>query len=297
MDLMMPSHRISTPNHYLANIRLITTIILSLSVCTLLIAPNLTHAEEEVKDKFRIAIGGYGVPRYDSAVSLTDADLGGGIAINPSETLDLDSEQVVLRLDGHYRFNKKHALTYSWYNISSTGNKIIDEEISWTDPDNNQIVIPIGAKVTSSLDYDIFKLGYLWSFYHSDKVELAAGAGLHLTRVAFDLSADITEPPDSGVKNVSTTVPLPVLSFGVSYFVTPKFHWYIKSEIFAISFDDWKGTYTDGTLGMEYRFWEHVGLGAGLNSNSLRIVQETSDYKFTYDNRISGLLFYVAGYF
>lgn len=260
--------------------------------------PNLTQAEEDqVKDKFRIAIGGYGVPRFDSAVSLTDPDLGAGVALDPSETLDLDAEQVVLRLDGHYRFNKKHALTFSWYSISSTGNKILEEEFSWLDPDGNTIVIPVDARVTSSLDYDIFKLGYLWSFYHTDKVELAAGAGLHITKVAFGLDASVTEPPDSGVKNVSTTVPLPVLSFGVSYRVTPKFHWYIKSELFAMTFEDWKGTYTDGTLGLEYRFWEHVALGTGLGSNSLRIVEETSDYKFTYDNRITGLLFYVAGYY
>lgn len=293
---MVSGHKLSPPHYLLVITR--AFIIVLLSAYALFVVPNPAHAEEDkVADKFRIAIGGYGVPRFDSAVSLTDADLGAGVSINPSETLDLDSEQVVLRLDGHYRFNKKHALTYSWYNISSTGNKIIEEEFNWTDPDGNEITIPLGAKVTSSLDYDIFKLGYLWSFYHTNKVELAAGAGLHLTRVAFDLGADITDPPNSEVKNVSTTVPLPVLSFVVSYFVTPKFHWYIKSEVFAIAFDDWKGTYTDGTLGMEYRFWEHVGLGAGLGSNALRIVEETNDYKFTYDNRITGLLLYVAGYF
>ena len=291
---MMSEHRISPPNYFLVTTRIFTTVLLS--ACTLLLIPVQSHAEDEVVDRFRIAIGGYAVPRLDSTVALTEPNLGAGVTINPAETLGLDSDQVVFRLDGYYRFNKKHALTYSWYRITSDGNKTIEEEFTWVDPGGTTVTIPVGAKVDSFLDYDIFKLGYLWSFYHSDKVELAAGAGLHITKIAIGLDAETTAGPID-TKNVSTTVPLPVLSFGLSYFVTPKFHWYIKSEVFAIAFDDWKGTYTDATLGLEYRFWKHVGLGTGLGSNSLRIVEETSDHKFSYDNRISGIIFYVAGYY
>jgi len=83
----------------------------------------------------------------------------------------------------------------------------------------------------------------------------------------------------------------------LTYHVTPKFMWYIKSEAFAISIDDWSGTYTDSTLAMEYRAWKNVGLGLGLGTNALKIIEDTGDYKFQYDNRITGLNLYVAGYF
>ena len=293
---MIPGHKMSLSGQVFITTR--TYISVLLSVCALLLIPNLTQAEEEkVVDKFRIALGGYTIPSMDSTVSLTDADLGAGVSVSPQDTLGLESQYTVLRLDGHYRFNNKHALTYSWYSIRSSGDKTLEEEFAWTDPDGNTVTIPIGARAQTNLDYDIFKLGYLWSFYHSKKVELSAGAGLHITKVAIGLTADITEPPDSGVADVDTTVPLPVLSFVLSYHVNPKFHWYLKSEAFALAFDDWEGTYTDGTLGIEYRFWKHVGIGAGLASNSLQITEKTGEYKFQYTNRISGLLFYVAGYF
>ena len=277
----------------------LVTILLALFV--LLAMVNQARAEDSEPDKFKIAIGSYALGRFDSTMSLTEPNLGAGVSISPEDTLGVDLKQTVTRLDGYYRFNNKHALTYSWYNINSTGNKSIEEDISWINADGEEITIRAGADLQSSLDYDIYKIGYLWSFYHTDKVELAAGAGLHITRIAvgLDVAAGIIDPPSASrdTKKVDTTVPLPVLSFALTYNVTPKFSWYLKSEVFAISFGDWSGTYSDSTLGVEYRAWKNVGLGIGLGSNSLKIVEETGDYEFQYDNRISGLNLYVAAYF
>lgn len=254
------------------------------------------HAEDSMPDKFKITLGGYSVFRYDGTMSLTDPSIGAGISISPEDTLGLDNEQSVLRLTGYYRFTKEHALSYSWYRISSQGNKTLTKEFEWLDEDGNQITIPVGAKVDSSIDYNIFKVGYLWSFHHTDKVELALGAGLHLTRFAVGLRADTTSSGGE-VQDVAVTVPLPVISLALNYAVTPKFHWSIKSEAFALNYEDWNGIYTDVTLTMEYRTFENVGLGIGLGSNSLKVTEDTSEHKFIFDNRITGALIYAAAYF
>jgi len=275
------------------NKKLIT---LLLTISTFIVMANQARAEEPLPDKFKIAIGGYAVGRYDSTMSLTESTLGAGASISPQDTLGLDLKQTVTRLDGYYRFTPKHALTYSWYNISSTGNKVVEQDFDWLDENGDPITIVAGAQANTVLDYDIYKIGYLWSFYHNDKVELAAGAGLHITSISVALDVETTLGPLEA-KNIKSTIPLPVLSFGLTYHVTPKFMWYLKSEVFAISIDDWSGTYTDSTLAMEYRAWKNVGLGAGLGSNALKIIEEPGDYKFQYENRISGLNLYVAAYF
>ncbi|RLA13811.1 MAG: hypothetical protein DRQ59_04485 [Gammaproteobacteria bacterium] len=266
------------------------------AVISLFATVNLAQAEEVEPDKFRFAIGGYAIARYDSTISVTDPGLGAGISIDPQNTFGLDFEGTVLRIEGYYRFRPKHALTYSWYSINSTGSKIIDEEIGWDGPDG-EIIIPIGAQVISNFDYDIFKVGYLWSFYHTDKVELGVGAGLHITRLRLGLDASVTNPPNQSLQNVNTTVPLPVVSLVLNYSVTPKFHWYLKTEAFVVKFDNWTGSYRDATLGMEYRAWRHVALGAGLSSNSLEIEEDDPNYQLRFDNTISGALLYVATYF
>lgn len=253
-------------------------------------------AQERQEDRYRIEAGGYFLVRYDNTFSLTDAGSGLGIALNPEDTLGVDTEQRVARVHARYRFNPAHMLTLGWYRISNSGSRSIETEIDWVDEEGNPIVIPIGAEVNTSLKFDIYKLGYLWSFHHTDKVELSAGAGLHITTLAVGLEAETTS---TGIdaRSVSTTVPLPVLSFGVRYKVTPRLSWQLKSEFFAMRFDDWAGGYTDTQLGLEYMIWENVGLGLAIGGNALRIEEEPDEYRFRYDNRISGAFLSVLAKF
>ena len=267
-----------------------------LFVIMLVVITNPVHAKDDIPDKFKIALGGYSLIDSTSSLSLTEPNLGAGISISPEDTLGLNSEKTVLRLTGYYRFSKDHSLTYSWYSISSHGNKSLEKEFEWLDENNNIITIPIGASVDTVIDYDIYKVGYLWSFYHTDKVELSVGGGLHITRVAVGIRASATGI-DLEAQDVATTVPLPVLSFSLGYNITPKFSWFIQAELFAIKFDEWKGVYADSSVGMEYRVFENVGLGIGLNTNALEVTQETSEYEFTFDNEIIGVLIYGAAYF
>jgi hypothetical protein len=266
-------------------------------LATLLIGLNTVHAEDDPEpDKFKFTLGGYSIFRYDSKVALTDTDLGAGVIIDPQDTLGLDSKQTVARLTGYYRFNKTHAMDFAYYKISTDGSKTLDESIDWTDEDGNEITIPIGAKVTSALDYEILKLGYLWSFYHTNKVEMSAGAGLHVTKLNFDLSASTTNS-GKDAQDARVTVPLPVFSFQINYSITPKLSWLFKTEVFGLKYGDVTGTYADNTLAMEYRFAKHFGLGLGLGSSSLDIEEDSSDEKVIYQNRISGFLLYATLHF
>ncbi|WP_455211828.1 DUF481 domain-containing protein [Kaarinaea lacus] len=258
--------------------------------------PQQAHATEEYPDKFKITLGGYTLARNESELSLTDRTLGAGVSISPEDTLGLETEQTVIRLGGHYRFNQEHAVTFSWYSISSDGTKRLEEEIDWVDENGNPITIPVGARVDTRLEYDIYKLGYLWSFYNSEKVELAAGAGLHVTRVALGLEAETTSS-DVGARDVAVTFPLPVLSFELTYHVTPKFNWFLQSEVFSIEFEDWAGTYSDNSLGMEYRVMKNLGLGIALANNTFKVNQETDEYKFVFANRVAGIALYATGHF
>lgn len=267
------------------------------AVIAFLVMMSLAQAEAPQPDKFRLAIMSYTLASSDSNISMTDPDLGIGLSISPRDTLGINIESTVLRIEGYYRFSPNHGLTYSWYKFDSSGEKSIEDAFEWVDPDGNTIIIPVGAQTTSSLKAEILEVGYLWSFHHSDKIELGLGTGLHITRLAFDLDASITLPLNSSIQKVDTTLPLPVFSLALQYKVTPKFHWYLKTEAFALKFDNWEGSFQDVTFGIEYRAWKHFALGAGLTKNVLELKEDDPDYQLEFNNRISGGLLYVATYF
>ena len=247
-------------------------------------------------DKFYISAGAYSVLRYESAVSLTETNLGAGISISPRDTLGLDGEQTVFRLDGLYRFNANHAMTFSWFRINSDASKALADDIEWVDENGDTVIIPTGTSVNSSLGYDIYKLGYLWSFYRSDKVELAAGAGLHMAEVRFGLNVD-SAIIGSELRTAKSNLPMPVLSFMLDYNVTPRFDWFLKTQLFALDLGEWRGVYSDIELGVKYQLFEHIGIGAGIGSNGLDVVREYDNSRFEFENRVAGLHFFVSANF
>lgn len=251
-------------------------------------------AQEE--DKFYLSAGAYSVLRYESAVSLTETNVGAGISISPRDTLGLDGEQTVFRLDGLYRFNTNHAMTFSWFRINSDASKSLVDDIEWVDENGDTVIIPTGTSVNSSLGYDIYKLGYLWSFYRSDKVELAAGAGLHMAEVRFGLDVD-SAIIGSELRTAKSNLPMPVLSFMLDYNVTPRFDWFLRTQLFALDLGEWRGVYSDIELGVKYQLFEHIGIGAGIGSNGLDVVRDYDDSRFEYENRVAGLHFFVSANF
>ena len=248
-------------------------------------------------DKFRLAFSGYSIDRSNATLSVTDPDLGIGVAINPRDAFGLDFDSTVLRIEGYYRFNERHALTYGWYNLDSTGSKSLEDSVDWVDRDGNEISIPVGATVESTLDVETIKVGYLYSFYESEKVEAAIGAGFHISRLEVGLDASVITPPNASIQQVDTSVPLPVVSGAFRYYVTPRFQWDLRAEIFSLEFDDWYGSFIDVTFGLEYRVWKHVALGAALTRSALEIEEDNKDYFLQYENQLNGALIYVATYF
>ena len=237
--------------------------------CVLVGQVAISQAAEPLPDKFRLSIGGYNTTRSDATLSVTDPNAGIGVSINPRDAFDLDLETTILRIEGHYQLYEHHALTFSWYNRQTSGEKTVESEIDWVDDDGNTITIPVGARLDSNLDTEIFKLGYLYSFYRSHKMDVSIGGGFHVSRVEVGLDANITNPPNSSINRVDSTLPLPVFSFLMNYDVTDSFGWYLKTEAFALKYEDWRGAYRDATLGAEYRAWRHVGLGLAITGNAL----------------------------
>ena len=106
---------------------------------------GLARAEALQPDKFKLAIGSFALARYDSNISMTDPDVGAGISISPQDTLGIDIESSVLRIEGYYRFSPNHGLTFGWYKINSDGGKSVEASFEWVDEDGNSVTIPIGA--------------------------------------------------------------------------------------------------------------------------------------------------------
>lgn len=250
-------------------------------------------------ERFNFRLGGFLISEFDSTLRLDSRKVPIGTVIDLEDNLDLERETTVLRLDGFYRFNKKHRVDFGWYAFKRDGFAQVIEEIRIGDPDRpeEEIVIPVGASVSTEYELDILTAIYNWSFLNTRRYELFLGGGLNVRDTSIDIAWEGTGIEPDRV-DASGTLPLPVLSFGGRWsFVPTKWQANWRFTLFALELGDYQGSLRDTALTFEHNTFRNVGFGLGLNSFGLNIEAEDTDFRGQIDSNYLGLLGYVKVYY
>ena len=251
-----------------------------LFACLVLILPVTAAAEDD--HRFSLSLGVFITDRA-SETRVDVADLTIGTPVNLESDLGLDTTESVLRLDGYFRFNDRHRLDFSVFDLSRDATRQIDKQINW-----KGVIFPINATVDSELDFNIYKLAYTWSFLRREKGYLGVTGGLYIADVAAYLSAqDIAEREGGEV-----TAPLPVVGLRGEYHLADKWTLRGSGEFFAIEFEAMDGSLIDLYAGIDYKLFEHAAIGLGLNSVRLDVDVTASDLTGALDWQYDGVLLF-----
>ena len=243
----------------------------------------IAMAQADDDTNFSLSIGVFltdrnNTTRVDGTAGMegTVVDLEGDLGLNRSES--------VFRIDGYYRFNKKHRLDFSVFDLSRTASTVIQKDIQWSDT-----LFPIDTTVDSDFDLAIYKLAYTWSFMRRDKGYLGLTAGLYIADFEMRLEAEAIDALESD----GLTAPLPVFGLRGQYEFTEKLSFLASAEIFALEYEDYSGSLYDIYVGLDYQFFKHVAIGIGINAVELNVEitknRLDADIDWRYDG---GLVFF-----
>jgi len=248
-------------------------------VSTGLLLPGTAKAEEGYgpgTDRFKINIGA-----YFPAVS-TDLQVGlGDGTIDLEETLDLSENETVGRLDGYWRFAKKHRLGFGYYRLDRDASSALsgDFEIggeTWY----------AGALIDTDMTLDFYSLNYMYSFYQGEKWEIGATIGAYWVRAETTIAlaaAIVPPPPDpplaAGELYESDTFegPLPLIGLAFEYYITPKWMMTLKGGYFQLTINDYKGRIGNLGASVEYQFTKTFGLGLGYDAFKFKLEAEDAN--------------------
>lgn len=264
------------------------------------LAANQSALAEEATNKatpwktISLNLGGF-ISETNSTVRLgTPA---AGVDINVEDTLGLDSTSSAFRFDAFWRFtqSKRHRVDFSWFGLNRSGSTLLGRDI-----EINGTTYPAGTNVSSSFDFAIYKGSYSYSFFQDDRIDLAAGIGLYVAPISFDINASGLF---TGTASQSVTAPLPVVSLRADFAITPK--WFLKTnfDAFYLEIDDYKGVLTDVRVAVEYNAFKHFGIGLGFDSFSLDVEAQEStsvpgvDFSGSLGFDYAGILLYGKVYF
>ena len=184
---------------------------LAIALISSLWAGNTMSAEATLNtafpDKTMIRLSSYGVNQANTDISVLSST-GVGTIISFDDDLGGEDSATIPRIDGYYRLNDRHRIDFSSFDIDRSGMKTLSVNLSIGD--ENYIV---NDTIVSEIKYNLFKLGYAYSFYHSPSVELSLTAGLNITKYDFAYSLDTGGQASAN----GGSAPLPMFGLRMGY--------------------------------------------------------------------------------
>lgn len=251
-------------------------------------------------ERFKLRVGGFLVDRTDTTARFDSNRFPLGTLIDLEDDLNVDQTERVARLDGFYRFTNKHRIEWSYYTSRRSGEAVAEREFQIGDPDNllGGFVIPKGARVDTQWNFDLFKVGYDYSFLNKARYEMFVGAGLNFRNLDFDISyqANIGSATVGDSIHTKEMLPLPTATIGGRWNLTRKLQATFSYDLFFMEFDDYKGQYQELLLSLEHSTFKHVGFGGAIDLGSLNVRSDSDDYRGEFDYRMGGMFVYVKFY-
>ncbi len=222
---------------------------------------------EEYPDNFALNAGVNAVYSTSTQVSVNSS--GGVIGTSIDFERDLNGEEKITPgwLEGYYRFTPSHRIDFGWVRFTREGSKAIEREITFRDT-----TFAVGTSVDSEIEATFAKLGYTWSFHHSDDVELGLGLGAVISDYSFKLEGPLNQAEVSG------GAPAPTIGFRLDYKISPRTHLKLKTD--AVYFDPgggFEGSLDNTTLAVEWRAVRNVVLGLGFDRLSVDASYDDGD--------------------
>lgn len=240
-------------------------------------------------DRWSIGLGVF-VMRFDTSAELDSERLGTGTSIDFEDDTDLTKNQTDVRLDGYWRFARKHRLEFGGVIISRDNTRTLDKEIQYGDT-----IYDVNAEVKTKLYSDYLKLTYKYSFVRNERVDFGFSAGLSTFFTGVELEGEGHVDGGSNVSGAtekkSVIAPVPVVGLHCEVRMVDQFYFRGSGEIFKISSSGYGFSLTDLRGDFIWYPWKHFGFGAGYNRVKIEVTNDNEN-AFQFQYAFSGALVY-----
>jgi len=249
--------------------------------------------------KWNVSFGGL-VATFKTETAFLRSGIGTSIKLESDLNLDRRDESATL--DFFYRLRKKGRIGFSYMDFSRFGGGEVSKDFDFGDLD---IKGSLGAVVDTSLDTNLAKVDYRYSFVNDGRTEAGISGGLAYVDISLRLSGVGSVSVEDGpvgkaefAEEVGVALPVPVFGLFINHGITSKLIFRIGAESFELSLSGKRGRVFTSFFLLEYYFSKHVGIGGGLVGIDMNY-DDTSkeDKEFVVEYRISGAALYLTAVF
>ena len=262
-------------------------------------ANNAVAADEMIgfgKESFKLNLGYYR-PNFSSTVAV---GLPGTAppAISGENDLGLDNNLGGARLDGYWRFADRHRLMFGYYKLDRSASRVLTKNIGPINiPGHGDLTINAGSSINTEAKWEVFILGYGYSFYKSDTVEVAGQIGLNVAKLSTQIGGTLIT--SAGTFSDSTagstfTAPLPAIGFSGDWALSDSWRMRGHAGAFKITINNIDAKVVDAGVAGEYRVYRNIWGGLGYSLLNASAKKNDSSTDASLDWRTGGWQLYAS---
>jgi hypothetical protein len=212
-----------------------------------------------ITDHFYLAVSFY-YPRVDTFIRADPSPhppmVTMGTPLDGEQDLGWPARLSQARVEGMVRMRERNKLRVDYFEADRSGSVLLTNDVIF----GNQ-VFPAGQQLDSSLDWRMISVTYTYSFYRSDRLEVATG----LAGYAIQTQAQAAVLALFQQQTVSASGGFPVLPLEVTW--CPARYWSIdaRAAYFKANIHDFSGWLEDLHADAQYRINSDFSLGLGYS--------------------------------
>jgi len=236
-------------------------------------------------DRFRVSLGAM---RVSSTTTLrVDSSTGvPGTQVSGEDQFGLESSDFEPQFEVMVRAGQRNRLWLNYFTLDRSGSTTVAEPIVFRD-----VVLQPGEPLQSELDLRMLGITYGYSFWHGEKLELAATLGVS----AVQISAQAKVATEAVHINQSEDVAGPFPTPGIAATWAVSRHFYLDSRVQYLSLHIKE---FDGSLGMAsvdalYRLRPNVSFALGYTEVRAHLTSTKTDDSGLFNFNTKGPEFFV----
>jgi hypothetical protein len=223
-----------------------------------LLAP-LAHADGDyvspTDDRMRVSLGGMHVS--SSTTIRADSTTGvQGTVVNGEDQFGLDKSDYEPKFEVMVRAGTRNRLWLNYFTLDRQGSTIVQQPIVFRD-----VVLQPGEPLQSELDLRLLSLTYGYSFWHGEKVELAATLGI--TSVQISAQAKVATEQVHVNETETAAGPFPTPGVAATWAIAKHFYLDGRVQYLNLHINNLDGSLGMGELNLLYRIHPNVSFALG----------------------------------
>jgi hypothetical protein len=257
---------------------------LSMGALSLAFIATSAHADgayiSPTNDRVRVSLGAMDV--ISSTTFRVDSSTGTpGTYVDAENQLGLDKSDIEPKFQFMVRAGERNRLRFDYFTLDRTGDATLSAPIVFRDS-----VLQIGDPVQTTLNLRVLGITYGYSFWHSEKLEIAATLGVD--SVDISARARVTTATRHVDQREDQAGPYPTPGIDATWVVSKRFYFDGRIQYLDLHFNG-----TDGSLGFLefdalYRFRPNVSFALGYNAVKAHLSSTQSSQSGFYDFKANG---------